>query len=66
MRQTMNSISSSSLQQMSKLQEMQADFSKVTFGRLVASTIAVAADKEASDIHIQPQAAIALVRGLHG
>jgi type IV pilus assembly protein PilB len=58
-------ISSSSLQRnIQATQEMQAELlQKCTPSvRLVASTITVAADKQASDIHIEPQASDSVVR----
>jgi type IV pilus assembly protein PilB len=61
----MEFISSSSLQRnIEAMQEMQAELMRKSTPavRLVASTIIAAAEKQASDIHIEPQAADTVVR----
>jgi type IV pilus assembly protein PilB len=61
----MEFISSSSLQRnIEAMQEMQAELlhKSTPAVRLVASTIAAAAGKQASDIHIEPQAADTVIR----
>ena len=61
----MEFISSSSLQRnIEAMQEMQAELlhKSTPAVRLVASTIAAAAEKQASDIHIEPQATDTIIR----